>query len=134
MKPTLDNIDQWLFDAIEGNLSPDQQQLLEEFIAQHPDLDLEAEAWSLSTYSAAPITFEPKAALYRKKRITYKHLTSAAAILLVLLAVKSIFSLQTTPTTHLSATKPSSKSVSAPSDPLAPQPVSSSSSSSVSSS
>jgi hypothetical protein len=66
MKPTLDNIDQWLFDAMEGNLSPVQQQLLEEFIAQHPDLDLEAEAWSLSTYSAAPITFEPKAALYRK--------------------------------------------------------------------
>jgi hypothetical protein len=134
MKPTLDNIDQWLFDAMEGNLSPVQQQLLEEFIAQHPDLDLEADAWSLSTYSAAPITFEPKAALYRKKRITYKHFAAAAAILLLLLAVKSIFSPQTTPTTHLSATKPSSKSVSAPSDPLAPQPVSSSSSSSSSSS
>jgi hypothetical protein len=28
MKPTLDNIDQWLFDAMEGNLSPVQQQLL----------------------------------------------------------------------------------------------------------
>ena len=31
MKPTLDNIDQWLFDALEGNLSPAQEQALEDF-------------------------------------------------------------------------------------------------------
>ena len=46
MKPTLDNIDQWFFDSIEGNLSTEQQELLAQFIAQHPELELEQEAWA----------------------------------------------------------------------------------------
>ena len=45
MKPTLENIDQWLFDALEGNLSPAQEQALEDFIAQNPELELEQQAW-----------------------------------------------------------------------------------------
>ncbi|MEN9967982.1 MAG: hypothetical protein RIR94_151, partial [Bacteroidota bacterium] len=96
MKPTLDNIDQWLFDALEGNLSPSQEQALEDFIAQNPGFELEQEAWQKTTYSANPITFEPKAALYRKKRFGYKPV-AAAAILLLLLALKAFISNQAEP-------------------------------------
>ena len=96
MKPTLDNIDQWLFDALEGNLSPSQEQALEDFIAQNPGFELEQEAWQKTTYAANPITFEPKAALYRKKRFGYKPV-AAAAILLLLLAVKAFISNQAAP-------------------------------------
>jgi hypothetical protein len=96
MKPTLDNIDQWLFDALEGNLSPEQEQMLEEFIAQNPEFEIEQDAWSQTSYSAAPITFEPKSALYRKRQFSYKHF-AAAAILLLLLAVKAIFFNQSSP-------------------------------------
>ncbi|MDP4739485.1 MAG: hypothetical protein NWQ65_03820, partial [Crocinitomicaceae bacterium] len=86
MKPTLENIDQWLFDALEGNLSPAQEQVLDDFIAQHPELELEQEAWFKTNYVASEITFEPKAALYRKKQFGYKPF-AAAAVLLLLLAV-----------------------------------------------
>jgi hypothetical protein len=96
MKPILDNIDQWLFDALEGNLSPSQEQALEDFIAQNPGFELEQEAWQKTTYAANPITFEPKAALYRKKRFGYKPV-AAAAILLLLLAVKAFISNQAAP-------------------------------------
>jgi hypothetical protein len=96
MKPTPDNIDQWLFDALEGNLSPEQEQMLEEFIAQNPEFELEQDAWSQTNYSAAPITFEPKSALYRKRQFSYKHF-AAAAIVLLLLAVKAFFFNQSSP-------------------------------------
>jgi len=116
MKPTLDNIDQWLFDALEGNLSPAQEQAVEDFLAQNPEFELEQEAWQKTTYSATPITFEPKAALYRKKRFGYKSV-AAAALLLLLLAVKAFISNQAAssvssaqPTARLSSSskKPSS--------------------------
>jgi 6-pyruvoyl-tetrahydropterin synthase len=58
MKPTLENIDKWFFDSLEGNLSTDQQELLAQFIAQHPELELEQEAWAQSSFEAKPITFE----------------------------------------------------------------------------
>ncbi|MEY4804975.1 MAG: hypothetical protein RL331_1496 [Bacteroidota bacterium] len=86
MKPTLENIDKWLFDALEGNLSPAQEQALEDFIAQHPELELEQQAWLKTNYAASEVTFEPKAALYRKKQFGYKPF-AAAAVLLLLLAV-----------------------------------------------
>lgn len=104
MKPTLENIDQWLFDALEGNLSPAQEQALEDFIAQNPELELEQQAWSKTNYAASEITFEPKAVLYRKKKFGYKPF-AAAAILLLLLATKSFLSNQTNP----SLSKPSTE-------------------------
>ncbi len=83
MKPTLDNIDQWFFDSLEGNLSTEQQELLSQFIAQHPELELEQEAWAQSSFEVKPITFEPKAALYRKKQWGYKPFAAAALLLLL---------------------------------------------------
>ena len=105
MKPTLENIDQWLFDALEGNLSPAQEQALEDFIAQNPEFELEQEAWQKTNYTASQITFEPKAALYRKKRFGYKPF-AAAALLLLLLAAKAFISNQASPSIS-SQSKPS---------------------------
>ena len=82
MIPTNENLDQWLFDSLEGNLSPEQQDLLQQFFTQHPELELEQEAWSRATFSAQPITFEPKSTLYRKKKIGYKSFAAAALVLL----------------------------------------------------
>lgn len=86
MKPTLDNLDQWLFDSVEGNLSPEQQELLAQFFAQNPELSLEQDAWEQTSYAAAPITFEPKAALYRKRKFSQNYYYAAAALLLLLFA------------------------------------------------
>ena len=110
MKPTLENIDQWLFDALEGNLSPAQEQALEDFIAQNPEFELEQEAWQKTNYTASQITFEPKAALYRKKQFGYKSVAAAAAILLLLLAVKSFISNQTPPSISTQQTAKTARS------------------------
>ncbi len=83
MKPTLDSIDQWLFDALEGNLNPAQEQALEDFLAQHPDLEFDQDAWIKTKYAAPELTFEPKAALYRKKEFGVKHFAAAAILLLI---------------------------------------------------
>jgi hypothetical protein len=104
MKPTLENIDHWLFDALEGNLSPTQEQALEDFIAQNPELELEQQAWLKTNYAASELTFEPKAVLYRKKKFGYKPY-AAAAILLLLLATKSFLSNQTSPSLSSPSTK-----------------------------
>lgn len=91
MKPTLDNLDQWLFDSVEGNLSQEQQELLAQFFAQNPELSLEQDAWEQASYTAAPITFEPKAALYRKRKFSQNYYYAAAALLLLLFAGSYFF-------------------------------------------
>ncbi|MEN9700650.1 MAG: hypothetical protein RLZZ301_1848 [Bacteroidota bacterium] len=82
MKPNLENIDRWLFEYTEGLLSPAQETELEQFLAIHPELELELEAWGASHFEASPITFEPKSLLLRKRSKTWMY---AAAVLFLLI-------------------------------------------------
>ncbi len=109
MKPTLDNIDQWFFDSLEGNLSTEQQELLAQFIAQHPELELEQEAWAQSSFEAKPLTFEPKAALYRKKQWSYKPFAAAALLLFLFGGSYFYFSSDRNPVTPTHQAKAPSK-------------------------
>ena len=43
--PTPENIDHWLFDWTEGNLSPEQEEKLRLFLLLNPEYDLDADAW-----------------------------------------------------------------------------------------
>lgn len=43
---SFENIDRWLFEYTEGNLSPDQVSQLEYFLSIHPELQLELDAWN----------------------------------------------------------------------------------------
>lgn len=43
--PNKTNIDQWLFDYFEGNLDPTQEELLEAFLLDNPEYDMDMEAW-----------------------------------------------------------------------------------------
>ena len=109
MIPTLDNLDQWLFDSFEGNLSPEQQELLDNFLAQHPDLSLEQDAWEQAAFVANPITFEPKSALYRKKEWNYRPFAAAALLLLLLAASYFYTSSNKNTATQVRQAKASSK-------------------------
>lgn len=42
---SFENIDRWLFEYAEGNLSPEQVGQLEHFISMHPELQLDLDAW-----------------------------------------------------------------------------------------
>ena len=46
--PTHENIDQWLFDRIEGNLSIEQEQELSLFLLLNPSYDVDLDAWEKS--------------------------------------------------------------------------------------
>lgn len=84
MQPTHENIDRWLFDYTEGNLSADQEQQLECFLMDHPELELDMDAWEMAKVDVTPIIFNNKTALYRKR--SYK---PALALFSVLLLVVS---------------------------------------------
>lgn len=42
------NIDRWLFELVEGNLSPEQIAQLESFLVQHPELDVDKDMWEIA--------------------------------------------------------------------------------------
>jgi hypothetical protein len=46
--PNFDNIDRWLFDYVEGNLSSEQESLLENYILNHPELEVDLDMWKMS--------------------------------------------------------------------------------------
>ena len=86
MQPTHENIDRWLFDYTEGNLSAEQEQQLEQFLMNHPDLELDMDAWELAKVDAAPMVFEQKEQLYKKR--SYK--TAMALLSLLILFATGI--------------------------------------------
>jgi len=48
---SFENIDRWLFEYTEGNLSPEQVGQLKQFLVQHPELQLDLDAWKSSRVS-----------------------------------------------------------------------------------
>jgi hypothetical protein len=81
MQPTHENIDRWLFDYTEGNLSADQEEQLELFLMNHPDLALDMDAWEQAKVEVAPISFNHKESLYKKR--SYKRIFALAFLALL---------------------------------------------------
>ena len=81
MQPTHENIDRWLFDYTEGNLSAEQELQLEQFLMNHPDLEMDLDAWEVSKVDVAPIPFNNKSALYKKR--SYKPIFALLGLLLL---------------------------------------------------
>ena len=46
--PNFENIDRWLFDYVEGNLSSKQESMLENYILNHPELEVDLDMWRMS--------------------------------------------------------------------------------------
>ena len=81
--PSFSNIDLWLFELAEGNLSQAQVDKLELFLLQNPDLDVERDIWEMSKVSAAPIVYPNQADLAKKKPAKRYALIGLAALLLL---------------------------------------------------
>ena len=58
--PNRNNIDRWIFDYTEGNLSPEQETLLENYILNNPDLEVDLDAWQLATVSTENLIYTEK--------------------------------------------------------------------------
>jgi len=81
--PTRDNIDRWLFDYTEGNLSSDQEELLENYLLNNPDLEVDLDAWNESHIVAEPLVFKEKERLFKKRRVVPFYWSVAAMLLLI---------------------------------------------------
>ncbi len=89
MQPTHENIDRWLFDYTEGNLSAEQEQQLELFLMNHPDLEVDMDAWEMSKVDVAPMVFEHKELLYKKR--SYKPALALLSLLILFTTGISLF-------------------------------------------
>ena len=89
--PNKDNIDRWLFDWTEGNLSPSQEFMLQEFLLLNPDLESDAEAWDAASVSSIPFTYNNQESLKRKKRRILGYWQFYAAACFVLTIGASLF-------------------------------------------
>lgn len=66
--PSFSNIDLWLFERAEGNLSPEQLAQLELFLLQHPELDMDSDVWEMAKVDKKAYSYPDMAALERKRR------------------------------------------------------------------
>ncbi|MBM3185287.1 MAG: hypothetical protein FJZ67_03230 [Bacteroidetes bacterium] len=81
--PNRENINRWLFDYTEGNLSVDQETMLENFILNNPDIEVDLDAWNGSKLVSEDIRLPNKEKLKRKRRIA-PFLVSSTVFLLII--------------------------------------------------
>ncbi len=67
--PSFENIDRWLFELTEGNLSPEQEAQLEAFLMQHPELDIERDMWDMAHVNISHNGYQNKKQLEKRRRI-----------------------------------------------------------------
>lgn len=82
--PSFSNIDLWLFEYSEGNLSPEQIAQLEFFLLQHPELQIDKDMWDMSYVSNEEVVFPNQERLERKKPIAFYWMSVAAVFVLLL--------------------------------------------------
>ncbi|MCC7454932.1 MAG: hypothetical protein IT222_12250 [Crocinitomix sp.] len=44
-----ENFDRWMFDYLEGNLTTSEAETFEQFLLDHPEFEMDAEAWQHAT-------------------------------------------------------------------------------------
>ncbi len=84
--PSFSNIDLWLFELAEGNLTPAQIEQLELFLLQHPELDVDRDVWEMAKVAPVATKFAEQGSLRKKRPVGWYAIgaTSAVAIVAVL--------------------------------------------------
>jgi type IX secretion system PorP/SprF family membrane protein len=67
--PSFSNIDRWLFELMEGNLSAEQEQQLEAFLLQHPELDVDRDMWEMATVQKEEVVYPHQDRIVRRKPV-----------------------------------------------------------------
>lgn len=81
--PTRENIDRWMFDYTEGNLSPEQETLLENYILNNPDLEVDLDAWQMAAVSTEELIYTEKEKAYKKRRLLPYFIGAFSALLVI---------------------------------------------------
>lgn len=83
-RPDFENIDLWLFEYAEGNLSPEQIEQLKMFLFLHPELDVELDAWKAAKVSPVTTDYPHTEALIKEPYYVGLKLSAALTVLIVL--------------------------------------------------
>lgn len=83
-RPDFENIDLWLFEYAEGNLSPEQIEQLKMFLFLHPELDVELDAWKAAKVSPVTTDYPHTEALIKEPSYVGLKLSAALTVLIVL--------------------------------------------------
>ena len=67
--PSFSNIDRWLFELMEGNLSEEQIAQLEAFLLQHPELDVDRDMWQVAKVDPVEVEFPGQQKLIRRRPV-----------------------------------------------------------------
>jgi type IX secretion system PorP/SprF family membrane protein len=67
--PSFSNIDRWLFELVEGNLSPEQIAQLEAFLLRHPELDIDKDMWDLAKIEQKQVVYPNQDKFIRRKPV-----------------------------------------------------------------
>jgi hypothetical protein len=67
--PSFSNIDRWLFELMEGNLSEEQVAQLETFLIQHPELDVDRDMWELSKVDDFEVAYPHTDKIIRRRPV-----------------------------------------------------------------
>ena len=67
--PSFSNIDRWLFELMEGNLSDEQVAQLEAFLIQHPELDVDRDMWELSKVDNVEVVYPHTDKIIRRRPV-----------------------------------------------------------------
>jgi hypothetical protein len=81
--PTRENIDRWMFDYTEGNLSLEQETLLENYILNNPDLEVDLDAWQMANVSSEELVYTEKDKAYKKRRLLPYFIGAFSVLLLI---------------------------------------------------
>lgn len=87
-KITPENLDKWLFNYHEGNLTSSEQKALEQFLQTHPEYEVDEDAWNntrLNDEPLVPVIFENElhAIAGESFFVTYRNWFAAASLLLL---------------------------------------------------
>jgi type IX secretion system PorP/SprF family membrane protein len=92
--PSFSNIDRWLFELVEGNLSPEQVAQLEAFLLQHPELDVDKDVWELSKIEKVEVVFAHQDKHIRRKPVgLYMVAGFVSMAIFVFMGINDYFSL-----------------------------------------
>jgi type IX secretion system PorP/SprF family membrane protein len=83
--PSFSNIDRWLFERMEGNLSTEQLAQLQAFLLKHPELDVDQDMWELAKVDAEELVFPNQQRLLKREGIGWYAISDYSAIALVIL-------------------------------------------------
>lgn len=81
-----ENFDRWMFDYLEGNLTTSEAETFEQFLLDHPEFEMDAEAWQHATIEDENVVYPNQHKLERKRRFAGWYSWSAAAIVAIFVA------------------------------------------------